>query len=76
MIGYQVAFAATDSLTGLKLVEAGMPKERLVMFAVPLVPVQVLLPLVISRFTHGPRPLSVFLMAYPYRCVALSLSDV
>lgn len=54
-------------MTGLKLVEAGVPKETLALLAVPLVPLQILLPLVISKYTAGPRPLDVFLRAFPFR---------
>ena len=63
-----MTFAATDAMTGLKLIESGMPKERLALFAVPLVPIQIILPLMISKYTHGPRPMDIFLKAYPYRC--------
>ncbi|XP_052761222.1 acetyl-coenzyme A transporter 1-like [Mya arenaria] len=63
----KVAFAAADSLSGLKLIEAGMPKTTLAMFAVPLVPVQIILPLIISRYTSGPRPMNLFLWAIPPR---------
>ena len=49
----QVGFAATDSVTGLKLIEAGVPKETLAMLAIPLVPIQIILPWVISRYTAG-----------------------
>ncbi|GFR97286.1 acetyl-coenzyme A transporter 1-like [Elysia marginata] len=65
----KVAFAASDALTGLKLIEAGMPKERLALFAVPMVPIQIALPLIISRYTSGPRPMSVWIKAYPFRIV-------
>ncbi|XP_055952925.1 acetyl-coenzyme A transporter 1-like isoform X2 [Argiope bruennichi] len=63
----KIAFAATDSVTGLKLIEAGVHKENLALLAVPMVPLQILLPLAISRYTNGPKPLSVFLLAYPFR---------
>ncbi|EDO34028.1 predicted protein [Nematostella vectensis] len=63
----KAGFAAADAVTGLKLVEAGVPKENLAMLAVPMVPIQILLPLFISKFTSGPRPLDVFLKAYPLR---------
>ncbi|KAK7094194.1 acetyl-coenzyme A transporter 1-like [Littorina saxatilis] len=63
----KVTFAAADSMTSLKLIESGMPKERLALFAVPLVPIQIILPLMISKYTHGPRPMDIFLKAYPYR---------
>ena len=49
----QIGFAATDSVTGLKLIEAGVAKETLAMLAVPLVPIQIFLPLLISKYTAG-----------------------
>lgn len=63
----KIGFAATDAATGLKLIEAGVHKEHLALLAIPMVPLQILLPLVISRYTAGPRPLIPFLKAYPYR---------
>ncbi|XP_064598931.1 acetyl-coenzyme A transporter 1-like [Liolophura sinensis] len=63
----KIGFAAADSLTSLKLIEAGLPKERLALFAVPMVPVQIALPLIISKFTTGPRPMNVWLGAFPVR---------
>ncbi|XP_029963858.1 acetyl-coenzyme A transporter 1 [Salarias fasciatus] len=63
----KVGFSAADAVTGLKLVEAGVPKEQLALLAVPMVPLQILLPVVISRYTAGPRPLDVFYKAFPFR---------
>ncbi|XP_071946163.1 acetyl-coenzyme A transporter 1-like [Antedon mediterranea] len=63
----KIGFAATDSVTGLKLIEAGVPKERLAMLAVPLVPIQIILPWVIAKYTAGPKPLNVMLNAMPFR---------
>ncbi|XP_059477297.1 acetyl-coenzyme A transporter 1 isoform X2 [Neocloeon triangulifer] len=63
----RVGFAACDAVTGLKLVERGVPKEKLALIAVPLVPLQIILPLVISKYTAGPRPMDVYVKAIPYR---------
>lgn len=65
---FQMGFSAADAVTGLKLVEAGVPKEQLALLAVPMVPLQILLPVVISKYTAGPRPLDVFYKAFPFRC--------
>lgn len=54
-------------MTGLKLVEAGVPKAQLALLAVPMVPLQILLPLIISKYTAGPRPLDIFYKAFPLR---------
>lgn len=53
----------------MKLVESGVPKEKIALLAVPLIPLQIILPIAISRFTVGPRPLDVYLKAMPYRLV-------
>ncbi|XP_017778202.1 PREDICTED: acetyl-coenzyme A transporter 1 [Nicrophorus vespilloides] len=63
----KIGFSATDSVMTLKLVEAGIPKERLGLLAVPLIPLQIALPLVIAKYTTGPKPLKVYTKAIPYR---------
>jgi PAT family acetyl-CoA transporter-like MFS transporter 1 len=63
----KIGFAVTDSATGLKLIESGVHKENLALLAIPIVPLQIALPWIISRYTHGPRPLDTFLKAYPFR---------
>ncbi|KAG8581028.1 hypothetical protein GDO81_007523 [Engystomops pustulosus] len=63
----KIGFSAADAVTGLKLVERGVPKEHLALLAVPMVPLQILLPLIISKYTAGPKPLNVFHKAMPFR---------
>lgn len=63
----KIGFSASDSVTGLKLVEIGVPKAQLALLAVPLVPLQIVLPLLISRYTAGPKPMEIFLKAMPCR---------
>ncbi|XP_018573648.1 acetyl-coenzyme A transporter 1 [Anoplophora glabripennis] len=65
----KIGFSSTDSVMTLKLVESGIPKERLGLIAIPLIPVQLAMPLVIAKYTTGPRPLDIFLKAIPYRLV-------
>lgn len=65
----KIGFSAPDAVSGLKLVEAGVHKENLALLAVPMVPLQVILPWVISRITCGPRPLDLLIKAYPYRLI-------
>ena len=43
----QIAFAAADSVTGLKLVETGLPKEKIALMALVMVPLQIVLPWII-----------------------------
>jgi PAT family acetyl-CoA transporter-like MFS transporter 1 len=71
-----MGFSAADAVTGLKLVEAGVPKEKLALLAVPMVPLQILLPLIISKYTAGPRPLDIFYKAFPFRLAHTLLRDL
>ncbi|XP_012261666.2 acetyl-coenzyme A transporter 1 [Athalia rosae] len=63
----KIGFSACDAVTGLKMVDAGIPKEKMALMAVPMVPLQIVLPLAISKYTVGPRPLDIYLKAIPYR---------
>jgi PAT family acetyl-CoA transporter-like MFS transporter 1 len=63
----KVGFAAADALTGLKLQERGLKKEGLAVIGVLITPVALLVPAVVAKYTHGDRPLGVFMLAFPYR---------
>uniref|UniRef100_A0A2M4AAL5 Putative acetyl-coa transporter n=1 Tax=Anopheles triannulatus TaxID=58253 RepID=A0A2M4AAL5_9DIPT len=65
----KAGFAACDAVTSLKLIDAGVPKDKLALLVVPLVPLQIILPLAISKYTAGARPMEVYLKAIPYRIV-------
>jgi len=54
--------ASADSISGLKIVEYGLPKESLALMSTVLIPVGILLPMVISKYTSGPDPLGIFMM--------------
>lgn len=66
LLTVKICFAA-DALSYLKLIEAGVPKEKLGLLAVPLAPLQIILPLIISKYTNGPKPFDFFIKAIPFR---------
>jgi PAT family acetyl-CoA transporter-like MFS transporter 1 len=51
-------------------VEYGVSKESMAYFSPALVVLGIVVPLGISRFTNGPRPMSVFLLGVPMRIVS------
>lgn len=63
----RIGFSASDAITSLKLIEAGVPKEKFAIMAVPLVPLQIILPLFLSKYTVGARPMDLYIRAIPYR---------
>ncbi|CAH8437413.1 unnamed protein product [Heterobilharzia americana] len=60
----KVCLAAPETVFSLKLIEHGFPKERLALIGVLLLPIQAVLPLLVTRWTNGPRPLGVFIIAF------------
>jgi len=63
----KVGFSAADSVTSLKLIERGVPKDKLAMLAIPMIPLNIALPWVISKYTAGKQPMGVYLRAMPPR---------
>lgn len=76
LLTVKVSFAACDAVTTLKLVDHGIPKDKLALLAIPLVPLQIVLPLIISKHTAGKNPMNIYIKAVPWRllltlCIAL-----
>jgi len=69
LLTIKVSFAACDAVTRLKFIDYGIPKDKVALLSVPLVPLQVLLPFFISRYTTGSHPLNFYIKSFPYRLV-------
>lgn len=69
LLTVKASFATVDVVTTLKLVEYGVPREKIALLAIPLVPVQLVLPFIISRFTAGPKPMIFYIKSFPYRLI-------
>lgn len=61
---------AVESMSYMKLIEFGVPKEKLGLLAVPLTPIQLILPLYLSRYTNGPKPFDLYIKSIPFRLAA------
>jgi PAT family acetyl-CoA transporter-like MFS transporter 1 len=72
-----VAFSAAETLTQLKLLEKGVPKQHMATISALMTPVSVFLPVYVSRWTAGARPLDCVTATWMYRgFVALGASLV
>lgn len=67
LLTVKVSFSACDAVTSLKLIDHGIPKEKLAMMAIPLVPLQLLLPLIMSKHITGKYPMNFYIKAIPFR---------
>ncbi|XP_060878681.1 acetyl-coenzyme A transporter 1-like [Metopolophium dirhodum] len=63
----RIGFAATDSLAVLKLIDAGVPKENIMVIHTTILVVKITVPLVVAKYTSGPKPLNIYLTATTIR---------
>ncbi|XP_016657601.1 acetyl-coenzyme A transporter 1-like isoform X2 [Acyrthosiphon pisum] len=63
----KIGFAATDSLAILKLIDAGVPKENIMVIHTTILVLKIIVPLVIAKYTSGLKPLNIYLTATPIR---------
>lgn len=65
----KIAFAASDGMTDLKLIAVGITTDKIASRSLFLTPLHIVLPWLLGKQTAGPKPLNVFLWAYPYRLI-------
>lgn len=70
------AFAAWENIMSLKLIDYGVPKDKIAFFSIPTAPFQILLPLFITRFTAGPKPLSFYYKMFPCRLISMTIATI
>jgi len=59
----KIGYAATDSVSILKLIDAGVPKENIMVINSTILVVKMILTLIVAKKTSGPKPMNVFLTA-------------
>lgn len=63
----KIGFAATDGVSILKLMDAGVPKETIMAIKTTILVVKMISPLAVAKYTSGPKPITVYLTSTPIR---------
>ncbi|XP_050442543.1 acetyl-coenzyme A transporter 1 [Adelges cooleyi] len=63
----KIGFSAVDAVSSLKIIDKGVPKDDIAMIGILLIPLQIVLPILISKYTTGSKPMNVYLKSIPYR---------
>ena len=66
-------FAASESISTLRLITAGVPKGRIARLSIWMIPVKIIMTFIITRYTVGPRPMNPWLYCLSIR-ILLALS--
>lgn len=62
------AYAVCDNVTKLKLLEAGVPKDNLlILIILSMMPTEIILPLIVTKYTTGPKPTETYIKFIPFR---------
>ncbi|CAF1077243.1 unnamed protein product [Adineta steineri] len=67
LLTLKIGFVAIDAMTGLELTERGVTKDAIAFLSIPLMPLQIILPFFIAKYTTGPKPLNILIISYPFR---------
>ena len=67
-----IAFSAAETLTQLKLLERGVPKQHMATLSACISPINILLPLFLTSWTAGERPLDCVMATWMLRAVVAS----
>lgn len=63
-----MGFATTRSnLSTLELIDAGVPKDNIMIVNSTMYVVKITIPLIVSKYTTGPKPMNIYLKATPIR---------
>ncbi|XP_050522836.1 acetyl-coenzyme A transporter 1-like isoform X2 [Daktulosphaira vitifoliae] len=71
-----VGFAASNNVATLKLLDGGLSTDDLMIVTLALYPAKILVPIIVSKYTSGPKPISTLLNVYPYRLSCSLLSAI
>jgi len=63
----KIGFAATDSVSILKLIDAGVSKDDIMIINTAMFVIKAIIPLIVGKYTSGPKPMTIYLNAAPFR---------
>ncbi|XP_022175893.1 acetyl-coenzyme A transporter 1-like [Myzus persicae] len=68
MLAYEMSFSSMGSfVSNPKFMEYGVAKEDMALVDLSLIPIKICIPILISKYTSGPRPLKILHKTVPYR---------
>ncbi|XP_060866110.1 acetyl-coenzyme A transporter 1-like isoform X2 [Metopolophium dirhodum] len=73
LLTMMIGFASTDSVVNLKLIDAGVPKDNIMIIQTGMYAVKIIIPVIAVKYTSGPKPISTYLNVTPFRLLCNSL---
>lgn len=73
LLTMMIGFASTDSVLTLKLIDAGVPKDNIMIIQTGMYAIKIIIPMIAVKYTSGPKPMSIYLNVTPIRLLCNSL---
>lgn len=67
MTMFQIGFSVIDVVSSLKIIDKGIPKDDIALIGLLSIPLQIIIPVLITKYTAGPKPMNIYLKSIPYR---------
>ncbi|VVC28214.1 Hypothetical protein CINCED_3A016125 [Cinara cedri] len=67
LLTMKIGFSATDAVSHLKLIDAGISKNNIMLIQISMYVVKFIIPLVVSKYTSGLKPMSAYMNLMPIR---------
>lgn len=71
---WKIGFATMDGAAALKVQEYGIPKEHMAYMTTAMMPVAVVVPGLVARYTSAAAPLDMALKAYPWKTLLVPVA--
>lgn len=66
-VSVKICTSACDGIAVLKLIEYGIPKDKVAVISLVKLPIMVLVPILFSKQTTGPFPMNLYMKGFPFR---------
>eukprot|EP00041_Stephanoeca_diplocostata_P011687 m.193317 g.193317 ORF g.193317 m.193317 type:complete len:553 (+) comp18631_c1_seq1:103-1761(+) len=76
LLTWKFSAGIADNVTVLKIQEIGMPKEHAATLSLLQTPVQIVIPMVVAKYTGGPYPLELAVKSYIPRTVLAAIAGL
>ncbi|XP_025193547.1 acetyl-coenzyme A transporter 1-like, partial [Melanaphis sacchari] len=67
LLTMKMGFSATDAVSNLKLIDAGISKDDILIITTSMYIVKMVVPLIVSKYTSGTKPMSAYMKLMPIR---------
>lgn len=57
----KIGFAAAENVSILKLIDAGISKDNIMIMHTAIYVVKIIIPLIVAKATSGPKPMCIYL---------------